>query len=192
MTHRSSITAASLTSLILAAVTFTACKDTAPTASASTRSAHAGLHSASAALAASVTIPPVGNFTSEVITRASFTDDIDVTFRQKLDRATDVVHVNDPSQVVMAKITIAPGGALPWHTHPGPAIVSVQSGELTIVHAEGCHVGSYPAGTGLVDLGQGHVHTGFNATQQATVVYVTYLDVPAGQSPLVPTSNPGC
>ena len=92
----------------------------------------------------------------------------------------------------MARVTIQPGGALPWHTHPGPAIASVASGGLTLVDGEGCLVRAYPAGTAFVDPGRGHVHTAYNATNVETVVYVTYLDVPAGQSPLVPAPDPGC
>ena len=177
---------------LLASLVLAACNDGAPTSSTSSGPAHSAKRSPAAASAGTVTIPPTGGFSSEVLSRGAFTDDINIMFRLKLDRATTVVHVDDPSDVVMARITIQPGGALPWHTHPGPAIVSVASGELTIVHEEGCLVRRYPAGTALVDPGQGHVHIGFNATGVETVVYVTYLDVPPGQSPLVPASNPGC
>lgn len=177
---------------ILVSAAVAACKDRAPTSSASSSSAHAASHSSARAAADAVTIPPTGGFASQALVRANFLDDIDATFRLKLGHATTVVHVKDPSDAVMARITIQPGSALPWHTHPGPAIASVASGELTIVHGEGCLVRRYPAGTAFMDPGQGHVHIGFNATGVETVVYVTYLDVPAGQSPLVPAANPGC
>ena len=177
---------------LLAALAVAACKDGAPTSSPSSPPAHAAKRSSPGAPTAAITIPPTGGFSSQVLSRGSFIDDINIMFRIKLDRATTVVHVDDPSDVVMARITIQPGGALPWHTHPGPAIVSVASGELTIIHAEGCLVRPYPAGTALIDPGQGHVHIGFNAGAVETVVYVTYLDVPTGQGPLVPAPNPGC
>ena len=177
---------------LLATTAVAACKDGAPTSSASSSRTHAAKRSSAGAPTAAITIPPTGGFSSQVLSRGSFIDDINIMFRIKLDRATKVVHVSDPSDLVMARITIQPGGALPWHTHPGPAIVSVASGELTIVHAEGCLVRRYPAGTAFVDPGQGHVHIGFNAGAVETVVYVTYLDVPTGQGPLVPAPNPGC
>ena len=175
----------------LAGTTIAACTDSAPTSSVSSPLPHAANRS-SAALGAAVTIPPVGGFSSQVLSRNHFLDDIDITFRLKLDQATTVVHVTDPSDVITALVTIQPGGAFPWHTHPGPAIVSVVSGEVTFVDGEGCEVRQYPAGTAFVDTGRGHVHTAFNATAVATVLYVTYLDVPSGQSPLVTAPNPGC
>ena len=92
----------------------------------------------------------------------------------------------------MARITIVPGGALPWHTHPGPAMVTVAAGQLTVVDSHECAVRRYSAGASFMDTGQGHVHTAFNAGDVDMVLYVTYLDVPAGQSPLVPTQGPSC
>ena len=181
-----------LLALTLLATAAIACKDGAPTSSASASGTPAGYRESKTPSGAPIVIPPIGGFASQVLSRSSFSDDINVTFRIKLDRATTVVHVNDPSDVVMARITLQPNSSLPWHTHPGPAIASVASGELTVIGEEGCTVRRYGAGMAFVDPGQGHVHIGFNATGVETVVYVTYLDVPAGQSPLVPTTNPGC
>ena len=167
-------------------------REYAPRALAVPSLAHAASHSATAA-AAPVTIPPVGGFASQVLSRGTFVDDINVLFRLKAERgATTVVNVDDPSEMVMARITIQAGGALPWHTHPGPAMVTVTAGQLTVVDGEGCEVRRYSAGQAFVDPGQGHVHTAFNAGAGEMVLYVTYLDVPTGQSPLVPVANPGC
>lgn len=165
------------------------CKDASATSPSASSLSNRG---ARGQASANIEIPAPNGFVSTVLARGSFTDEIDATFRLKLHHATNVVHVDDPTQMVMAKITIAPRGALPWHTHPGPALVTVAAGEITIVDGEGCEVHRYPAGTSFMDAGQGHVHTGFNATTVETTVYVTYLDVPVGQSPLVPVSNPGC
>jgi hypothetical protein len=182
---------------LLATMAIAACEDGAPTstARASTRASTAMDMGHSAA---------AGGFTVQVLSRSSFPDDIDATFRIKLDgarkrRQTKVVHVTDPSDVVVAQITLQPGGSLGWHTHPGPAIASVAAGELTILdktddhrRATDCVTRRYAAGTAFVEVGQGHVHLGFNATAGETVVYVTFLDVPAGQSPLIAASDPGC
>lgn len=45
--------------------------------------------------------------------------------------------------------------AFPWHTHCGPVVVNVVSGEFTCISAEDCVGRVYPAGTALVDPGQG-------------------------------------
>ena len=179
-----------------AAPTEATVRDVAPPSLASTASS-SPLRAASrspGASAAAVTIPPIGGFKSEPLSRGSFVDDIDVMFRLKEEGgATTVVHVSDPSDMVMARITIQPGGALPWHTHPGPALVTVAVGELTVVDGEGCEARRYAAGKAFMDPGQGHVHTAFNATGVETVVYATYLDAPPPPaSPLVPVQNPGC
>lgn len=167
-------------------------RDDAPSARVVPSLAHASSR-ASAGAHPGLVIPPVGGFASQVLSRGTFVDATDVTFRLKAERgATTVVHVDDPSQMVMARITIRAGGALPWHTHPGPAMVTVAAGELTLVDGESCEVRRYATGMAFVDPGQGRVHTAFNATGGETVVFVTYLDVPAGQSPLVPARNPGC
>ena len=182
---------------LLAIVALAGCKDSAPTSTTSSTSATSvqatrdGNHSPSPS-GGTVVIPTAGGFVSQALSRGNFPDDIDITFRLKLHHGTTVVHVNDPSQVVMAKITIPPNSTLPWHTHPGPAIVSVLSGQLSVVDGEGCTLHEYDAGKAFVDPGNGHVHIGFNSTDVETVVYVTYLDVPALHSPLVPVANPGC
>jgi quercetin dioxygenase-like cupin family protein len=142
--------------------------------------------------ALNITIPAPNGFVSTVLARGSFSDAIDATFRIKEDRATKVVHVDDPTQMVMAKVTFAAGAALPWHTHPGPALVTVTAGELTFVDGDDCSVRRYSAGASFMDAGQGHVHVAFNATTAETVLYVTYLDVPVGQSPLVVAPAPEC
>ncbi len=182
---------------LLATMAIAACEDGAPTstARASTRASTA---MDMGHFAAPVQFDP-GGFTVEVLSRSSFPDKIDSRFRVKLDRErkqrhteTDIVEVTDPSDVVVAKVTLQPGGSLGWHTHPGPAIASVAAGELTIINATDCVTRRYAAGKAFIDLGQGHVHIGFNATAAQTVVYVTFLDVPAGQSPLIAANDPGC
>ena len=175
---------------LLAAGLAIACSDRAATSPRAV--AGAARDARTADDAADVVIPAPHGFTSQVLSRGHFVEEVDAMFRIKLHEATNVVHVDDPSEMVMAKVTIVPGGALPWHTHPGPALVTIASGELTLVDSHECEVRRYPSGASFMDSGQGHVHTAFNAGATDMVLYVTYLDVPAGQSPLVPTSNPGC
>jgi quercetin dioxygenase-like cupin family protein len=177
--------------IILLATVAASCRDAAATAPAlsagSLPAAHVGGNEP-----LDIAIPAPNGFVSTVLARGSFTDAIDATFRIKEDRATEVVHVDDPTQMVMARITFAAGAALPWHTHPGPALVTVTSGELTLVDGDDCGVRRYSAGASFMDPGQGHVHVGLNTTTAETVLYVTYLDVPVGQSPLIPATAPGC
>jgi len=178
---------------ILAVAGAVACSDRSPTSSAAASSAavsQATWHAPAGADA--VQIPATGGVAVQVLSRSRFVDDIDATFRIKLEHATDVVHVDDPSDIVTARITVQPGGSFGWHTHHGPVMVSLASGELTIVHADDCSSQRYTAGQAFVDAGQGHVHVGFNAASTETVIYATFLDVPAGQGPTIPAQGPSC
>jgi quercetin dioxygenase-like cupin family protein len=185
-----------LATITLLATLATSCRDadtTEPSQSARSLSARARPAAFSVKrVPLNITIPAPNGFVSTVLARGSFADAIDATFRIKEDRATEVVHVDDPTQMVMAKVTFAAGAALPWHTHPGPALVTVTAGELTFVDGDDCGVRRYSAGASFMDPGQGHVHVAFNTTTAETVLYVTYLDVPVGQSPLVVAPAPAC
>ena len=185
-----------LATVILLATVAASCRDadaTAPSRSAPSLSAHSRPAAHAGKIEPlNIPIPAPNGFVSTVLARGSFVDAIDATFRIKEDRATKVVHVDDPTQMVMARITFAAGAALPWHTHPGPALVTVTSGELTVVDGDDCSVRRYPAGASFMDPGQGHVHVALNTTTAETALYVTYLDVPVGQSPLVVATAPGC
>lgn len=189
-----------LTAVALLAIGVISCADSAPTdLRASARAPGTPLLVAARShggARAEVDIPAPGGFVSTPLSRGSFRDAIDATFRIRLadEHRTHVVHVDDPTQMVMASVSMAPGGALPWHTHPGPALVTIVAGELTFVDGDDCSVRRYGPGASFMDPGQGHVHVAFNAGAVPMLLYVTYLDVPIGQSPLVvpPPPVPDC
>jgi hypothetical protein len=89
---------------------------------------------------------------------------------------------NQPYEVVVQHLAIAPGGATGWHTHPGIAVAVVTSGVLTIYDGDdpSCTPRDIEAGQVYVDPGYGHVHIGRNEADVTTEIYVTYLDVPVG------------
>jgi quercetin dioxygenase-like cupin family protein len=93
----------------------------------------------------------------------------------------------DPSRTVTARITVQPGAAFGWHTHPGPVVVNVVEGELTFVAADDCVERGYPEGTAFIDVGGDHVHNAFNATGGTTVLVATFFRAP----PLDPDDPPG-
>ena len=93
-----------------------------------------------------------------------------------------------PSVVLTAKLGLAPLGEIPWHYHPGPAIVTVIKGTLTEYHANGC-VTQHPAGTAFFEEA-GEVHKAVNASPtEPGEAYVTFI-LPAGTQPLIPTAAP--
>ena len=81
--------------------------------------------------------------------------------------------------MAVARITIQPGARFPWHTHPGPVLVTVVSGEIIYVMADDCVQRSYVAGTGFVDHGHGMIHSAMNPTDGETVIIATFLEATA-------------
>jgi hypothetical protein len=148
---------------------------------------HPGMN---AAVSGNVAVP--GGFTVQALARGDFPDDVEVKFKIKLNDATNVALVSDPSDALVARITFQPGGSVGWHTHHGPVIVTVASGALSIINASDCVHRVYQAGKAFVDPGQGNVHVGFNETAGETVIYATFLDVPRGQPATIPADDPGC
>jgi quercetin dioxygenase-like cupin family protein len=86
---------------------------------------------------------------------------------------------------------IVPGGTFGWHSHPGPSIVVVKSGALTLYHGDDptCTPHVIAAGSGFVDDG-GDVHVVRNEGSVDAVVYVTSL-VPKGAPRRIDEPSPG-
>jgi hypothetical protein len=105
-------------------------------------------------------------------------------------------HRRVPSRTVdtvMQRIVFEPGGQSGWHSHPGPAIVLVTRGELTLYDGDdqSCVGETFAVGQAFVDSGQGHIHLARNQTSAETEVWVTYLDVPPGGAFRADAADPG-
>lgn len=79
-------------------------------------------------------------------------------------------------QVFVQHLQVDANGALPWHSHPGPVVVTVVEGSLIYEDARRgeCRQRTYPAGAGFVDPGFGHVHRAIAGPEGADF-YATYL-----------------
>jgi len=119
----------------------------------------------------------------ELITPISeFTDDVAIQVRNMFyGRGTDVMNLSDASNIAVAKVTIQPKAVFPWHTHPGPVLITVVEGDFVYVLADDCVDRWYGVGTAAIDEGFGNVHTAYNPNDtEETVVIATFLGVPAG------------
>lgn len=74
-----------------------------------------------------------------------------------------------------------------WHTHPGPAFVTVVKGALT--YEDACRRATYGPGQGFVDRGFGHVHRAI-AGPEGVDFYVTYVLPPGSATHVTPTDPP--
>lgn len=95
---------------------------------------------------------------------------------------------------VTQQITIAPGGSTGWHSHPGPVLVTVKSGALTLVYSDdaACEGRTYTTGQSFVDRGDEIVHNAFNRGNVNFELWATYL-VPGdpGTPARIDEANPG-
>ena len=81
------------------------------------------------------------------------------------------------ADVVTQSISMAPGGTTGWHGHPGPVLVTVKAGELTVVYSNdrSCEGTIYRAGQSFVDFGNVTVHTALNRGPVPVDFWATYI-----------------
>ncbi len=146
----------------------------------------------STAAIAAVFTPGSGIISAPVFVRASFVDSTSVRFKVK-DGSREVINVNNARETVMQQIVIAPGGQTGWHSHPGPVVVLIKSGQMSFYDADDptCSVRTYSAGQAFIDSGQGHAHIARNEGAENLELWATYFDVPPGGAFRIDAPNPG-
>ena len=129
----------------------------------------------------------------EPLARGQFADDVRALLMVRLegDHPMRVIHVNDASDAITAKLTVPPGASVDWHTHPGPGIAVVAQGEITLTFGPDCESRAYPAGSALIHGAESHADLAENLGDTDLVIYVTFFGVPPGP-PTVPADAPGC
>jgi quercetin dioxygenase-like cupin family protein len=65
--------------------------------------------------------------------------------------------VRGDSDLYITQHTFQPGGQTGWHSHPGPSLITVVEGTLTVYHDD-CTFETYSAGESFTDLGCGDIH----------------------------------
>jgi quercetin dioxygenase-like cupin family protein len=154
--------------------------------------AAAAVSTATALVGAALTTPNSGVLSSSVVARAAFADQVDLKFKVK-GQGQEVINVPNARETVMQQVIIAPGGYTGWHTHPGPVLVLVKAGALTLYSSEDptCTGRTYTAGQAFIDKGQGHVHIGRNEGSENLEIWSAYFDVPTGGPFRIDAPNPG-
>jgi quercetin dioxygenase-like cupin family protein len=97
----------------------------------------------------------------------------------------------DGADVFVQHVRLDANAATGWHTHPGPAVVTVVRGSLTYEDARAgiCRSIVYAAGKGFVDRGFGHVHRAI-AGSDGVDFYVTYILPPGSTTHVITATAP--
>ena len=92
--------------------------------------------------------------------------------------------------VAVAHLTFQPSGSTGWHRHPGPTVVTITTGELTITDNK-CRSTTYHAGDTFVEPGPPR-HVAVNTADTTTETIVTFF-VPTGAPALsIPAAASRC
>ena len=104
-------------------------------------------------------------------------------FKVKVKGVIDL-KTKDPIDVADQTITLQAGGHTGWHSHPGPVLVVIKSGTLTVYRADdpSCTPTVYPAGSSFIDPGGDNVHIARNEGTTPVELLATYL-LPIGAGP---------
>jgi hypothetical protein len=97
----------------------------------------------------------------------------------------------DGADVFVQHVQLGPNVATGWHTHPGPAIVTVVAGSVAYQDAKGgeCRSRGYVADQGFVDPGFGHVHRAI-AGPSGVHFYAIYVLPHGSMTHVIPAAAP--
>jgi quercetin dioxygenase-like cupin family protein len=117
---------------------------------------------------------------------------VNILLARGTDASDGTLPIQMGTDVVMAQITVDPGGSSGWHSHPGGAIIVVKQGTASVYRAIGgqCQSGSYSAGDAFIER-PGEVDDVLNAGTAPYVLYVTFPRVPPGGSARIDEPDPG-
>ena len=101
------------------------------------------------------------------------------------------MNVRGDSDVYVTRHTFPVGAHTGWHTHPGPSLITVIAGELTVYEADDptCTPHVYHAGESFTDIGCGDVHLVRNEGSVDAVDFAVQI-VPAGADRRIDADQP--
>jgi quercetin dioxygenase-like cupin family protein len=107
--------------------------------------------------------------------------------------ATSVDHisidVDDPSNVVFARVEIEAGGTSGWHSHPSQVFVLVESGRAVHVDGETCERKVLRKGDVFVET-PGEVHKIVTNRHRSATFIVNFVGLPPETPTLISEPNP--
>jgi quercetin dioxygenase-like cupin family protein len=101
-----------------------------------------------------------------------------------------LTRIRGDSDLYITEVTFQPNSQTGWHSHPGPSLITVTEGTLTVYHDD-CTFETYSAGESFTDLGCGDIHNVRNETG-AEAKDIAVQIVPHGASRRIEADDPGC
>jgi quercetin dioxygenase-like cupin family protein len=137
--------------------------------------------------------PAIG-FTSTTIAKAQL-DELKIKGDSKADHWRVKLKTKGQTDLYVQSNVFAPGGSSGWHTHPGPSLITVTAGTVTVYDGDdpSCTPHVYSANqvnNAFVDVGGGDVHLIRNeTTEEARTVVVQFI--PTGAVRRIDAPAPG-
>ena len=150
----------------------------------------------SAAVAWLVVVPalatPPSGATTELIGGPAPVGSIHAKAKDRADKWSVKITTKGRSDLVVVRVTVAPGGTLGWHRHPGLEIPIIQSGTATYYYGDDptCTPHAVTAVAGVVPLAGGRVHTVRNEGTVPLVIVGTLIG-PHGAPVRIDEPTPG-
>lgn len=117
-------------------------------------------------------------------------DSLDLSCRQRDFNWDLKTKVKGDSDLYVTQHIFQSGGQTGWHTHPGPSMITVIEGSLT-VYKDDCTSQTYSAGQSFTDIGCGDIHNVVNETD-ADAKDIAVQIVPHGAPRRNDEHDPGC
>jgi predicted metal-dependent enzyme (double-stranded beta helix superfamily) len=146
-----------------------------------------------AAYVGSVLATPSTGFTSTTIAKAQL-GELNTKVHSVPADWHAMIQTKGLSDLYVQSNVFAPGGSSGWHTHPGPSLITVTAGTVTVYDGDdpSCapHVYSATGTNGFVDVGGGDVHLIRNEGSEEARTVVVQL-IPTGAARRIDAPAPG-
>jgi predicted metal-dependent enzyme (double-stranded beta helix superfamily) len=146
-----------------------------------------------AAYVGSVLATPSTGFTSTTIAKAQL-GELNTKVHSVPADWHAMIQTKGLSDLYVQSNVFAPGGSSGWHTHPGPSLITVTAGAVTVYDGDdpSCtpHVYSATGTNGFVDVGGGDVHLIRNEGSEEARTVVVQL-IPTGAARRIDAPAPG-
>ena len=129
-------------------------------------------------IALGAALATAGNgITTTIISGPTLLRDVDINSKSEINDVK--IKTKGDSDVYVVQNTLVPGGHTGWHSHPGPSIISVVSGQATEYRDDDPDGVVHTAGTAFVDEGGDHGHIIVNEGN-TDLVLVAFQILPLG------------